>query len=207
MKNLLRQIDTTWRPHNRDDDTDGPGACLAVGLDPRFLPHPYLGDSRVMVTFGPNPFLGIEPGGFVPPPSLPNEYVFGIHMVGVDGDTVTVYDEWFSAIPAAGRDEGVVLHDVMAAIPDERVLTLVKEGRGDTRPLESRSVGDLDRLTLRLGGESGGSFFARATAEVLRSVGAMAQRYAKDSTGMPPKGWRPDELCKLARNRRTPGVP
>lgn len=179
VKNLLQQINTTWRPHNREGDTDGPGACLAVGLDPRYLPHPYLGDSRVMVTFGPNPFLGIEPGGFVPPPLLLNEYIFGIHEVGVDGDTVTVYDEWFDAIPAAGRDDAMVLHDVMAAIPDDTVALVVREDRGDTRPLEFCSVGDLNRLALRSGGEPGGTYFVRAAAAVRQGVAQSARRHAK----------------------------
>lgn len=207
MKNLLRQIDTTWRPHNREDDSDGPGACLAVGLDPRFLPHPHLGDSRVMVTFGPNPFLGIEPGGFVPPPSLPNEYIFGIHEVGVDGDTVTVYDEWFDAIPAAGRDDTAVLHTVMTAIPDETVALVVGEDRSDTRPLGFRPVGDLNRLTLRSGGDSGGNYFVRAAATVLQGVATLAIQHAGGSTNLPPTEWKLDDLCKLARNRRRPGVP
>ncbi|MBY0513752.1 MAG: hypothetical protein K2P78_07545 [Gemmataceae bacterium] len=104
VKNLLRQTDATWRPHNRWGDGEGLVACLAVGLDHRSLPHPRLGDRRMMVTFGPNPFLDYEPCLSDLPPLLPGAYAFGIHVAGVKGDRVAIYDETSGSKPSRRRD-------------------------------------------------------------------------------------------------------
>lgn len=102
-----------------------------------------------MVTFGPNPYLGIERGVLIP--LLPNESVFGIHMVGVEGDTVTVYDQWFDAIPADGPDDVTRLGEVMAAMTDDQVLHVVSHSASTGQQLELCPVPDLNRLTLGRG--------------------------------------------------------
>lgn len=150
MNHLLGQINADWRPHEHHDDEDRPGDCLAVGIDPRYLPDESGGVTRMMVTFGPNPYLGIERGVLIP--CLPCEYVFGIHMVGVKGDTVTVYDQWFDAIPADGPGDVTRLGEVMAAMPDERVFPVVSHSASVGQRLELCPVTDLDRLTLGRGG-------------------------------------------------------
>src|SRR5262245_43895248 len=96
----LEGINAVWGPHSRRDGGDaGEYRCLAFAIGRRYIEAEFDPSEslRVGVSFGNNPFTPEMATGFVPPPVLPGEFVFGIHLIGTKGRELRCYDEWFSA--------------------------------------------------------------------------------------------------------------
>ena len=103
MSNLLRQINETWELHYRHDLPRGEG-CLAFVVDERCVQDEGI-DFRVGVSFGDNVWPGGRPQGVLTPRPMPGRRCFGIHCVGTRGGRMALFDQWYDARPAEGRDD------------------------------------------------------------------------------------------------------
>ena len=141
----LEAIDSRWRLHvHRDPQLQVDGHCVAFEVDQRYLVDKYEPDLklRLGVSYGHNPFTPEMAGGFVPPPILPGQYVFGIHMIGNKGNQLTLYDQWYDAREAESfgqPDEAEATkraRAILQSIPDDRYLRSINGSRNDTRRLQ-----------------------------------------------------------------------
>lgn len=63
-------------------------------------------ERRLALSFGHNPFTAEMNTGFVRPPIHPGAYVFGLHLVAIVDDQLTLYDQWMEGF--ASGDDGDV---------------------------------------------------------------------------------------------------
>jgi hypothetical protein len=156
----LEQIDRRWALQDYQDSSKGDaGNCLAFVVDERYatLPRdpPEL-QFRLGASFGHNPFTPKMACGFVPPPVRPGEYVFGVHVIGVQGNVLTIYDEWCDAreapdgVNAANAAE--YARAILTAIPDDEYLLAVTEDPEDKASLQRSDHHDLAWFEIADGG-------------------------------------------------------
>ena len=147
------RVDEKWGLHeHRSPSANGSGNCLAFEIDPRFVNLPGHEDIRfrLAVSFGHNPFTPEMARGFVPPPIRPGKYVFGIHDIGMRGNRITVFDQWYDAreAPTDMRIENAsdFARAILLAIPNNEYVDMLKEDRKDVAELQVEQVSDLDCL-------------------------------------------------------------
>lgn len=138
----IDRINELWRTHEADATTDLDTRCTAFVIDPRYVPCESGFELRLAASYGMNPFAGAAdaPAG---------SHRFGIHVVGILEDQVTIFEEWIDD-RAAAAGESVEAAEragraVLAAIPDGEYGGMVGEVRGPRVVCRSaeRDIGEL----------------------------------------------------------------
>lgn len=149
---VVERINDQWGTHERGDRTaDTHTRCSAFVVDPRYVRADDGEELRLGVSYGDNPFTEEMRGGFVPPPVLPGSHVYGIHVVGTRRDRIAMFDEWFDAREATGRETAAEVEArsraILAGIPDGEYARVVAEDpsggevlRSADRPIEAFEI-------------------------------------------------------------------
>jgi hypothetical protein len=151
----LDRINELWGIHEHHGrEATGDERCLAFAVGRRYLE---LEDNagiqyRLGVSFGHNPFTPEMATGFVPPPVLPGRFVFGLHLIGIKGNQVALYDQWVDAREAGDcEDPEQAIHlarSIADSMPDEEYLVNVRESRDDKGPLRISDLHLLEELEI-----------------------------------------------------------
>ena len=156
VEESLQSIDSLWQLHqHRDPEAGVAGRCLAFVVDPRYVNLPAHDPElffRVGASFGHNPFTPQMATGFVPPPVLPGDYVFGLHLIASKGPLLTLYDQWMDAHAAGDCDSpesgAERARAILASIADDEYLQMVKEDPQDEVLLQVSEYYDLDHFQI-----------------------------------------------------------
>jgi len=136
----IDRINDLWNLHEHEDERLGTeGRCLALVIDRRYLDTSEGIEIRLAVSFG-NHVVGPETEqGFLPIPTQPGKFVFGLHEVGSKGNLLTVYDTWIDSIEAGDCTDPAEAEkrarSILESRSDEEYALLVRESREDTRTL------------------------------------------------------------------------
>lgn len=140
----IDHINELWRTHEADA-SDLDARCTAFVIDPRYVPCASGFELRLAASFGDNPFAGAAD-------APPGSHLFGIHVVGVMEDQVSIFEEWLDE-RAAGGSESVEESErmgraILAAIPDGEYGDMVGEVQGPRLVYRSadRDIGELSIL-------------------------------------------------------------
>jgi hypothetical protein len=140
----IKRINKLWKLHRpRAEGLKPGGRCLAFVIDRRYVEGEDGFEERLAVSFG-HPVVGQEgQKGLLPIPGQPGEFVFGVHLIGIEGDKLGIYDGWMDTLHAGGCTDAVEAETrgraILDAMSDEEYLTLVRSSRDDQRPLKVSS--------------------------------------------------------------------
>lgn len=116
-------INELWRTHEGDADT----RCTAFVIDPRYVQCESGFELRLAASYGDNPFASEAD-------APPGNHLFGIHVVGILEDQITIFEEWLDERAAVGGEsvEGAERagRAILAAIPDGEYGNMVGEVQG-----------------------------------------------------------------------------
>jgi hypothetical protein len=139
----LQKINELWGCHEYWDPSAGiKTRCLAFVVDRRYLEQAGV-ELRLAVSFGGNAFTGMR-RGFLSPPVLPDRFILGLHLVGIQGNKLSLFDQWQTA-RGAGADEnpGPALESARAwleSFSDEAYLRYVRSSSHDQGPLKTSDL-------------------------------------------------------------------
>lgn len=148
----INRINELWGTHDHGDrNANINSRCFAFVVDPRYVSADGGEELRLAVSYGDNPFTEAMKVGFVPPPVLPGTHVFGIHVVGTLAGRITMFDHWFDAREATGRESLAEAdqraREILAGIPDDEYARMAGDSssgrevfRSAERPIEAFEV-------------------------------------------------------------------
>jgi hypothetical protein len=100
----IERINELWRLHEPENEhADSPGPCQFFVVDRRYVKGRNELEWRLGVSFGGDPVLPTRPRGLASPPILPGKFIFGIHLVGILGNQISLFDEWVDDRQASNR--------------------------------------------------------------------------------------------------------
>lgn len=93
LATCLRHINDKWNLHNPYfKQNEEATACLAFAISSRYWEADGF-EWRLAVSYGGNPFPP-ERGPYIMRPVQPGKSVFGLHLIGIRGTRITLFDNW-----------------------------------------------------------------------------------------------------------------
>ncbi len=136
----IERINEVWDLHQpRDEEMGIEGRCLAFVIDRRYIEQDGI-EMRLGISFG-TPVVGPETEqGFLPIPVVPGEVVFGLHLIGIRDNRMSVFDSWMDSIEAGGCTDAAEAEKkartILDSKSDEEYAALVHASPDDKRPLQ-----------------------------------------------------------------------
>jgi len=127
----IERINQLWRLHKPWDETSATnGRCMAFAIDSRYIDGPEGAvELRLGVSFGHNVVTPETNQGLVGIPVHPGKYVFGMHLIGIKGNQLTLYDKWMDAQDAGDSADTLQGEEraraILESISDAAYLPLV----------------------------------------------------------------------------------
>ena len=98
----FRQIDEVWGLHDLArtlaDPPPGGVGCVAFVVDERYIPADFdpQVELRLAASFGDNPYPATRSRGFCEPEPTSEKLRFGVHIIGIRGKRMAVFDMWYT---------------------------------------------------------------------------------------------------------------
>src|SRR4051794_19082205 len=125
----FRQIDEVWGLHDLArtlaDPPAGGGGCVAFVVDSRYIPADFdpQVELRLAASFGDNPYPATRSRGFCEPEPTSEKCRFGVHIIGIRGKRMAVFDMGYTDSPADGcksaEEASLRAREILAGITEE----------------------------------------------------------------------------------------